>query len=416
MERPGKRCRDGDKSEHRRLFSPAGGTWVDPELQIQLGDPLRKLSVVFSAKRWLFWLGKPLDSGFKNDSLTTVDDAELDVPKFCVNSSDSLAFRPLELRFSARDDPPATQSSFGDLWAIMSVSVARHSLETLVRSVQFSSVQNGNQLVNLNMRFGNEVRMTGGVTTEGSCDVREQSASNTGVPLWKRSLDITCVILASPVLVPVMVFLALLIKCASPGPVFFLHERVGYRGRRFICFKFRTMKANADSEIHRRHLADLMRSDSPMEKMDSKGDPRLIPFGSLLRATGLDELPQIFNVLGGEMSLVGPRPCLAYEYENYLPSQKRRFETLPGLTGLWQVSGKNKTTFSEMIALDIRYAVTKSPVLDLKIMLKTVPALVSQVQEVRAKKMKMCQPRMNISIRTLTPDLPKSRTQLLSPK
>jgi exopolysaccharide production protein ExoY len=140
------------------------------------------------------------------------------------------------------------------------------------------------------MRFGNEVRTVGGATTERSLKApehgSEQSSSRIEVPLWKRWLDITCVILASPVLVPVMVFLALLVKCASPGPVFFLHERVGYRGRRFICFKFRTMKPDADSEIHRKHLADLMRSDSPMEKMDSKGDPRLIPFGSLLRATG----------------------------------------------------------------------------------------------------------------------------------
>jgi exopolysaccharide production protein ExoY len=269
------------------------------------------------------------------------------------------------------------------------------------------------------MRFGNEVRTIGGATTEHSPNAPrygfEQSAGCIGVPLWKRWLDITCIILASPVLVPVMVLLALVIKCASPGPVFFLHERVGYRGRRFICFKFRTMKADADSEIHRKHLADLMRSNSPMEKMDSKGDPRLIPFGSLLRATGLDELPQILNVLGGEMSLVGPRPCLPYEYDNYQPSQKRRFETLPGLTGLWQVSGKNKTTFSEMIALDIRYAETKSPVFDLKIMFKTVPALLSQVKETREKK-KFRAPQLNVTIRTLTPDLTKSRSQILSHK
>jgi lipopolysaccharide/colanic/teichoic acid biosynthesis glycosyltransferase len=105
-----------------------------------------------------------------------------------------------------------------------------------------------------------------------------------------------------------------------------------------------------------------------------------------LRATGLDELPQLLNVLGGQMSLVGPRPCVPYEYENYLPEQKRRFNTLPGLTGLWQVSGKNKTTFSEMIALDIRYAETKSLPLDVKIMARTLPALITQVKETRAKR------------------------------
>jgi lipopolysaccharide/colanic/teichoic acid biosynthesis glycosyltransferase len=166
----------------------------------------------------------------------------------------------------------------------------------------------------------------------------------------------------------------------------FLQERVGYRGRRFICFKFRTMKVGSDVELHRSHVAELMRSNEPMTKMDTKGDQRLIPLGSLLRATGLDELPQILNVLGGQMSLVGPRPCLVYEYENYSLSQRQRFNTLPGLTGLWQVCGKNKTTFSEMIALDIAYAEKKSLWLDLLILARTLPVVVSQYREARARR------------------------------
>jgi len=103
------------------------------------------------------------------------------------------------------------------------------------------------------------------------------------------------------------------------------------------------------------------------------------PLGGLIRATGLDELPQIFNVLRGEMSLVGPRPCTPYEYEEYLPWQKERFDALPGLTGLWQVSGKNKTTFQEMIDLDIEYIEVMSPAMDLKIMAMTPTALFEQV-------------------------------------
>lgn len=235
----------------------------------------------------------------------------------------------------------------------------------------------------------NDVRMLGSIAVNAS-GMEESSLSRLSpeVPAWKRFLDIACIVLALPVLLPVMFAIAALIKVVSSGPVLFLQERVGFRGRRFICFKFRTMKANADTEIHRKHLVDLMRSDVPMTKMDSKGDPRVIPFGRFLRATGLDELPQLLNVLGGQMSLVGPRPCLPYEYDNYLPMQKRRFDTLPGLTGLWQVSGKNKTTFSEMITLDIEYAGKKSPWLDLKIMFKTVPALAVQVREARAKKNK----------------------------
>jgi lipopolysaccharide/colanic/teichoic acid biosynthesis glycosyltransferase len=208
---------------------------------------------------------------------------------------------------------------------------------------------------------------------------------SSGAPLWKRCLDVTCIILSLPVLLPVMGAISLGIFCVSPGSVLYLQERVGYRGRRFICFKFRTMKLNADASTHREHLTDLMKSNRPMTKMDGK-DPRVIAFGDMLRASGLDELPQLLNVFWGQMSIVGPRPCVPYEYEQYQPEQKERFDTLPGLTGLWQVSGKNKTTFSEMIALDIRYARTKSLRLDLAIMAKTMPALLIQLKEARLKR------------------------------
>ena len=111
--------------------------------------------------------------------------------------------------------------------------------------------------------------------------------------------------------------------------------------------------------------------------------PRLIPFGRLLRASGLDELPQLINVLRGEMSFVGPRPCLPSEYNRYLPWQKERFHTLPGLTGLWQVSGKNRTTFNEMIDFDIQYVRERSLWLDLKIMLKTIPVVMAEVRDMQ---------------------------------
>lgn len=121
----------------------------------------------------------------------------------------------------------------------------------------------------------------------------------------------------------------------------------------------------------------------PMVKLDSKGDSRVIPYAWILRASGLDELPQIINIFRGEMSIVGPRPCLEYEYEGYLPTQKRRFDAMPGLTGLWQVSGKNHTTFEQMIELDIRYSKVSSFGLDLWIILKTVPTLIAQIFETR---------------------------------
>jgi exopolysaccharide production protein ExoY len=195
-------------------------------------------------------------------------------------------------------------------------------------------------------------------------------------PLWKRTLDVGFILLSAPVVVPVMAFIALFIKLVSRGPVLFKQERVGYKGTRFTCYKFRSMKVNADVKGHQAHTTHLIKkSDIPMIKMDTTGDSRLIPFGSLLRASGLDELPQLLNVWKGDMGLVGPRPCVPYEYEQYLPWQKQRFNVVPGLTGLWQVSGKNLTTFNEMINLDIYYGQHASPWLDIKIIFKTIPAL-----------------------------------------
>jgi lipopolysaccharide/colanic/teichoic acid biosynthesis glycosyltransferase len=209
------------------------------------------------------------------------------------------------------------------------------------------------------------------------------SAPRTGLPFWKRALDISCIIVAAPLLFPVMLGVAALIKIVSPGPALFRQERVGFRGRRFTCFKFRTMVVNADTRVHQGHLNYLMDSNVPMKKLDSKGDSRLIPCALLLRSLGLDELPQVFNILRGDMSLVGPRPCVPYEYESYAAEHRRRFDAVPGLTGLWQVSGKNRTTFEQMIQFDVDYARNKSLLLDLKIIFKTVPAIISQTRDLK---------------------------------
>jgi len=206
-----------------------------------------------------------------------------------------------------------------------------------------------------------------------------------GIPWWKRALDISCILFITPLIAPLVLMIAAVIKLVSPGPIFFQQERVGYRGRRFMCLKFRTMFLNADSGIHQGHLANLMTSNRPMAKLDGM-DPRVIPFGLWLRALGLDELPQLINVLRGDMSLVGPRPCVSYEYENYLPRHRGRCNTLPGLTGLWQVSGKNNTTFAEMIDLDLFYVKNKSLVMDISILARTIPAVLIQTVEMRRKK------------------------------
>jgi lipopolysaccharide/colanic/teichoic acid biosynthesis glycosyltransferase len=218
-------------------------------------------------------------------------------------------------------------------------------------------------------------------TVQGKPASQLPSESQNGLPPWKRSLDLGCVLVASPVLFPLMLFISVLIKIVSPGPALFRQERVGYRGRRFTIFKFRTMIVNADTRIHQGHLNYLIDSNQPMKKLDAKGDSRLIPCALLLRTLGLDELPQVFNVIRGDMSLVGPRPCVPYEYESYSEHHRDRFLAAPGLTGLWQVSGKNRTTFEEMINLDIHYAQSKSLPLDLKIIFKTIPAIISQTKD-----------------------------------
>ncbi len=209
------------------------------------------------------------------------------------------------------------------------------------------------------------------------------------VPVWKRVLDVTLIMLFSPVLIPVMCATAVFIKIVSRGPVILHQDRIGFMGRRFTCLKFRTMHCDADTSVHEKYTRQLAHEDVPMTKPEDFSpvvDSKVIRFGGLLRAMGIDELPQLINVLRGEMSLVGPRPCMQYEYEEYEPWHMERFRTLPGLTGLWQVNGKNRTTFRRMMELDIEYVRTKSLWLDLKILLRTVPTIVGQVLEkLRAK-------------------------------
>lgn len=201
------------------------------------------------------------------------------------------------------------------------------------------------------------------------------------LPKWKRFIDLAMVTLLFPVWLPIMTLIALWVAVTSPGPIFFRQPRIGFKRRHFMLIKFRTMKVNAETHVHEAYLDDLIVSDRPMIKLDATGDPRLILGGKFLRATGLDELPQIFNVLKGEMSLVGPRPCTVGEFNRYAPEQRARVNALPGLTGLWQVNGKNRTTFRQMIEMDIFYSRNISLSLDLKIILRTPPALLGQFFE-----------------------------------
>ena len=211
------------------------------------------------------------------------------------------------------------------------------------------------------------------------------------MPNWKRAVDILGSVLGLVILSPLFLIASILIKTVSKGPVFFKQERVGYGGRVFHLWKFRTYEVDADAAQHRDYLSNLIHasqqqahsSQPPMIKLDHVSG--IIPFGKLLRKTCIDELPQLINVLFGQMSLVGPRPAITYEVEQYADWQKGRLDAVPGMTGLWQVSGKNRLTFNEMVRLDIQYSRRKSFGLDIKILLKTPIAVASQIIDTLAK-------------------------------
>jgi lipopolysaccharide/colanic/teichoic acid biosynthesis glycosyltransferase len=191
-------------------------------------------------------------------------------------------------------------------------------------------------------------------------------------PTWKRAIDIAGASLGLMVLSPLLLIVAAYIKCVSRGPVFFRQRRYGAGGRPFVLWKLRTMHVAAAAERHRSHVSGLMESNGRLAKCDAQF--AIIPGGRFLRKLGVDELPQLFNVLKGEMSLVGPRPDVL-PIGNYRLWQRRRFDVVPGITGLWQVCGKNDTTFSTMIRLDIVYVRRRSLWLDLLILLRTIPAV-----------------------------------------
>jgi lipopolysaccharide/colanic/teichoic acid biosynthesis glycosyltransferase len=202
----------------------------------------------------------------------------------------------------------------------------------------------------------------------------------------KRLIDIIGSVIALIGLSPIMLLIAFLVKCTSSGPVLFRQRRVGRYGVAFTFLKFRSMYANNDPKIHQEYVARLIAGNVEPTAGDSAAkptyklvnDPRITRLGRFLRKSSLDELPQLINVLRGEMSLVGPRPPVPYEFERYDTWHKRRvFEVKPGITGLWQVKGRSKTTFDEMVRLDLRYIRTWTPCLDLKIILQTPRAVLS---------------------------------------
>jgi lipopolysaccharide/colanic/teichoic acid biosynthesis glycosyltransferase len=196
----------------------------------------------------------------------------------------------------------------------------------------------------------------------------------------KRLFDLIlgCMLLA--LVTPLSIVIALLVKLTSSGPVLFRQDRIGQHGRPFVMYKFRTMAHGADSSVHEAYVQQYVQGMSaPGESRDVyklRRDSRVTPVGGFLRRLALDEIPQLLNVVKGEMSLVGPRPPLAYEVRLYSPRDLQRLSVMPGMTGIWQIKGRDSVNFSTMVELDLEYIRRQSFLLDLTIILATVPALI----------------------------------------
>jgi lipopolysaccharide/colanic/teichoic acid biosynthesis glycosyltransferase len=207
--------------------------------------------------------------------------------------------------------------------------------------------------------------------------------------LSKRILDVLVASVAIIALLPLWILIAFLIKVTSRGPVFYCERNeIGQYGKTFTLYKFRTMYWQSDNSQHKKVVTELIRHGSHISEVTTLDgrrkkvykivcDPRVTPLGRILRKIGLDEAPQFINVLKGEMSIVGPRPALSYEYENYHEWHKKRLLVKPGITGLYQVTARSEVPFDEMVKIDLDYISRRSLWLDIKIMLATIPVMLT---------------------------------------
>lgn len=216
-------------------------------------------------------------------------------------------------------------------------------------------------------------------------DLEKRANGNKLYLATKRATDLAGSALGLLVTAPLFLVIALAIKLTSKGPVFFRQQRIGHFGKPFVFVKFRSMYLNNDPKVHLDYIRQLISGKAERQPSNGNGqgvyklttDPRVTRVGALLRKTSMDELPQLINVLRGEMSLVGPRPPIPYEVDTYQTWHRRRvLEAKPGITGLWQVSGRSRVGFDEMVRLDVRYAMQRSFWLDLKILLLTPRAVI----------------------------------------
>ncbi len=275
-----------------------------------------------------------------------------------------------------------TEIGRGDLASILSAlnSRMRAALQTRLQHEQIESIHITFHVFPDDMEVGK-----GGRSTDISLypDLLTKDNASSAHRLIKRLIDVVGSLLALVLLSPLFAVIAIAIRLTSKGPILFRQDRVGQYGQHFSFLKFRSMYFQNDARIHRDYVRRLISGKAVTKGEEKsaavyklKNDPRITAVGRFLRKTSLDELPQFLNVLKGEMSMVGPRPPIPYEVEVYEIWHRRRFlEAKPGITGLWQVEGRSRTKFDEMVRLDLRYVKTWSPWLDIKILLRTPAAV-----------------------------------------
>lgn len=273
--------------------------------------------------------------------------------------------------------PVADVIEFAEQYRVREIFIAINSIEysRLLEIIEFCRITDLPVTVTTShFRIVHDKIGTSEFTLIDSLTLRPQSMDLSHRTI-KRLIDIGGSALLLVLLAPLLLAIALGVKLSSRGPVFYRTTVVGKNGREFTWYKFRTMRQDRSEEPHRDHVEQIIRGNTATRKLVN--DPRVTPVGAMLRRYSLDELPQLFNVLRGEMSLIGPRPCLPYEYEHFDGWHRKRFEITPGITGLWQVVGRNRhdVTFNDSIILDLYYIQNQSLWLDIKIVLKTVPII-----------------------------------------
>jgi len=287
----------------------------------------------------------------------------------------------------SNSEPVANEKVLGNVYEMKGI-INKYDIDEIIVNVDGGNTEGTLKLIDYCKSLNLSVKVTSELfdivarkmKTEKYIDVPVIDVSshynNTVTLTMKRVFDLTLSFLALLILSPLMLLIALFIKISSPGPIFFAQTRIGKYGREFKFYKFRSMKVVKGEDKERvKQMINFMNDENLKTKIIN--DNRVTWIGNIIRMTSLDELPQLLNVIKGEMSLVGPRPCLPYEYENYAEWQKRRVKVTPGCTGVWQVWGRSSVSFKDSVVLDLYYINNMSPWFDLQLIFQTIPAILT---------------------------------------